>query len=153
MTCHHSHQRAADARACAPRHWQVILHRPPHPGCSWTGCGNSAHPTAACPGPAGLWVSAQPLAAWHLAVLKCGFLSGFDLSIPKLDPKTVRLIPAGVFRFEGCTEETLLIGSALDGWRHRNLDCTRKSQRTGIRRRHLGASPRPRRPVKKISPI
>ena len=53
------------------------------------------------------------------AATRGGLLPGFG---PKLNRKTTRLTPASEPHCQGCTKETLLIGSALGGWKTRNFE-------------------------------
>jgi mannose-6-phosphate isomerase-like protein (cupin superfamily) len=73
--------------------------------------------------PPGVWVPAHTHSQQaHVAVLKGTLLLGFG---KKLEKKKTRAIPAGQFfivragvaHYEGCQEETLIIGSALGGWK------------------------------------
>ena len=75
--------------------------------------------------PAGVWVPA-PTQQAHVAVLKGELLLGFG---KKTDKSRTHAIAAGSFfivrandpHFEGCMQETLIIGSALGGWKTREL--------------------------------
>lgn len=78
--------------------------------------------------PAGLWVPAHSHTQQaHVAVLKGTILLGFG---KKLDKGTAKPIRAGSFfivraadpHFEGCEEETLIIGSALGGWKTQTFE-------------------------------
>jgi mannose-6-phosphate isomerase-like protein (cupin superfamily) len=78
--------------------------------------------------PPGVWVPAHTHSQQaHVAVLKGRLLLGFG---KKLDKRRTNAIPAGQFfivragvpHYEGCEEETLIIGSALGGWKTAMLE-------------------------------
>jgi hypothetical protein len=73
--------------------------------------------------PAGLWVPAHRHSQQaHVAVMQGALLLGFGEKLEQSKARRIAarqffIVRAGVAHFEGCAEETLIIGTGLGGWR------------------------------------